>query len=72
MMLAEVAEQRAPAVPSAPLTEFELLRRSLVSCARGPALGGGGAASGQGATSEADNGKVEESLKRPLYSDFIL
>jgi hypothetical protein len=32
MMLAEVAEQRAHAVPSAPLTEFELLRRSLVSC----------------------------------------
>jgi hypothetical protein len=38
----------------------------------GPKRGGGGAAGGQGATSEADNGKVEESLKRPLYSDFIL
>ncbi len=39
---------------------------------RGPARGGGGAAGGQGATSEADNVKVEESLKRPLNSDFIL
>jgi hypothetical protein len=38
---------------------------------RGPMRGGGSAAGGQGGTSEADKVKVDEILKRPLYSDFM-